>query len=1257
MKRALLLFGSLLLFCLFCATAVCQDTASIVGTVTDSSGAVIPNAKVTVSNPDKGFTRDLVSNSAGGYSISAVPIGSYTITAEAQGFEKLVRTGITLQVGQIQRVDLQLTVGQVTQEVSVTGNVVQVQTETAAISDVVTGNQISKLELNGRNWVSLALLVPGAVPANGLNTSTVGVAGNNNISFNGSRTQYNNWEIDGGNNTDEGSASTFNTYPNLDSIAEFRISMSNYGADLGKHAGATIELATKSGTKDFHGTASEYNRNSDYAANDFFNNRSNTAIPFLNQNEYGYTVGGPVYIPGHYNKDKSKTFFYWSEDWRSIRTANSVSSGVATQAMRQGDMSQCDPNSAAHTTYFNCASAVPTLKSTTLTDSKGNPIVYGPFDTIAQLDTFLESPAAATVPGGVQSAGALAQALTNGQDIINAEMPLPNQNAVTNPDGWYTASSSATNWRQEQIRVDQNISDKTQVFVRYTQDAWNTVSVPALWNWASYDTIKTPFQGPGKSAVLHITHSFTPSLMNEFIASYTTDHIVLTNLAADSVAGSINRPSGFVQPHMFGANDSNPLLPTAGTCINDPFCWYEDAGNRPWKNSNPIVVWKDNVSWIHGSHTTKMGFYLENYRKNEQFGTDTQGIDYFAGGSLTTGSGLMDMYSGRFQYYQEGSQAVAGVPVGGYPKGHWQSTDLEPYIQDDWKVNKNLTLNLGLRWYDYTRVHDVSRPTIDSGFIPTQYSLASAALLDNNGNIIPGTGDFWTNYGNGLVECGHGGIPNGCQKANTLLNFAPRFGFAWDPWGTGKTVIRGGYGMYFESGNGNESESEGGEGNPPSALGLTAYNVNGYAAIPQVVAGSTSVSYPTAGYTNWPYSQNWPYEEQFSLGVQRQLTNNDLITVSYVGNVGVDLARAVATNQVPDGLTTVAEPTSTGLAGYHNSDKSGLVKAGLLSTPSCDAAGNCNVQALLINQYQPSVFFVPYRDYSGITTKENSGHSTYHSLQVNYRHAFSHGLTFQTAYTWEHAIDNSTSTYEQNFQIDDTKLSRWKATSDNNRAQVLTLNYIYDLPFFKSSANHFAKGVLGGWSFSGISTFFTGTPIDFECAPPSGLSTGIGGTAKCNPTGPIKIQKGTFNDRSYGPTATWYNPANETLLNADQLLANGEPGMFGWEGRNQLTGPGRNNSDLALIKGFSLPWFNGEHSNLEFRVEAFNAFNHVSWAGVNTGCANNNNVDGTLAFGRSCGPFTQTDSKGNVTYYNYGTGEVNSDWGPRVVQLGLKFTF
>ncbi|HEV2348922.1 MAG TPA: carboxypeptidase-like regulatory domain-containing protein [Terriglobia bacterium] len=1201
MKKVVLLFAATCL--LFSVPAWCQDTANIVGTVSDSTGAVIPNAKVTISNPDKAFTRDLVSNSAGYFEVSAVPIGNYVVTAEATGFQKLVRSGITLNVGQTQRIDMQLTVGQVTEQVNVTGNVTQVQTENATVSGVITSTQIQNLSLNGRNWVSLALLVPGASPDNGLNTTDVGVAGNNSISFNGNRLQYSNWEIDGGNNTDEGSASTFNTYPSIDTIAEFRISTSNYGAEMGKHAGANIELATKSGTRTFHGDAYEYVRNDALDANPFFTNRSclgckNAPKAPYKWNDYGYTFGGPFYIPGHYNTDKSKTFFFWSEEWKVLRKSTSVSSDVPTPAERGGDFSQCDKASPNYNSVVANGCTLPTLGGVN-------------YDTVQAMPGFN------------------AQAFTNAQDLLNGLVPLPNNGSLVN---YFANASAPTNWRQEQIRIDQNISDKTQVFFRYTQDTWNTVSVPSLWQWASFDTIKTQFGGPGESAVFHITHTFKPTLMNEFVAAYTTDHILLYPQAGvSSVAGSINRPSNFAVSHLFSANNSNPLLPALEMCGGTEFCFNEDAGNTPWFNSNPIVTWKDNLSWVHGNHTTKTGFYLENYRKNEQFGSDTQGdLQFGGGGNITTKNALADAMLGRVQYYSEGTQAVNGVPVGGYPKGHWQSTDLEPYIQDDWKIKPNLTLNLGVRYYIYSRIHDVSRPTIDSGFLPNQYNAANEAQLNISGALIPGSGAIWTNYGNGLVECGANGIPKGCQLANTWGNIAPRFGFAWDPFGKGTTSIRGGYGIYYESGNGNEAQTEGGEGNPPSVLAPQAFNILGYSNI--VANGPLG---PT-GYTSFPYSQAWPSVQQYNLTFEHQFGNN-LVSVAYVGNVGRHLARAVNLNAIHPGATTMNVPAYVGVGktGGNSGSNGGPNDTG---TQICDMAGNCNVQQAQIFQEIPSIFFVPYSGYSGIQYKQNTAVSDYNALQTTLRHT-SHGLTMQAAYTWSHTIDDSSSTYEQNFTaVSDYQQSRFKGTSDLNRTNILELSYIYAIPFFKNSTNSFARQALGGWQITGTGSFFSGQPVTFECGV-NGYSTGVGGSAMCNTVGKVQIQKGTFNDATYGPTPTWWNPATVTQPLFSQLAANGEPGMFGYMGRNVLTGPGRNNWDMAMEKNFSLPWFSGEHSTVQFRLETFNTFNHTQWNGFNYGCSGSN------GFGESCADNTNSP------------GEVNSTWDPRILQIALKFIF
>lgn len=1199
MKKAAWVFAIIVsMACLGAPSGWAQDTASIVGTVTDSTGAVIPGAKVTVSNPDKGFRRELVADSAGVYTAAKIPIGNYIVTAQATGFQRLARSGITLTVGQTQRIDLKLTVGQVTQEVTVTGDVPHVDTETPTISDVVTGKQITSLDLNGRNFTTLYELVPGAVVDNSYDPTQIGITGSAAISFNGNRMEYNNIEIDGSMDSDEGSGGTsVNTYPSVDSIAEFRVSTSNYGADQGRHAGAQIEVATKSGTRDFHGEGYEFLRNDRLDANDWFVNQQiappggNAPKTPLKWNDFGYNIGGPVYIPGHYNTDKSKTFFFFSQEWRRYRQGTVISAGVPSQRMRNGDFSECDSASPNYNAVVASGCVLPTNPATGLTFAN---------------DTVPIDP--------------------NAQSILNSLVPLPN-NGV---DGYVNAPSLPTNWREEQVRVDQNVSDKTQVFVRYTQDTWNTVASPALWTSSVYDTIQTPFTGPAKSAVLHITHNFKPNLMNEFIMGYTEDWIYLYNkVGASSPNHSINKPSTWTGTNLFAANANNPLLPAVSVSGGLPFSFTEDANNHPWFNSNPIITWKDNVIYTAGKHTLKTGFFLMKYRKNEQFGFDTQGFLSFNNSNpITTGNALADMYLGRIAQYQEGTQTVNDVAVGGYPKGHWRSTDFEPYLQDDWKISPKLTLNLGVRYYLFVPVHDVSRPqTVDSGFLPNLYNPAAQAQLDASGNIIPGTGFDYTAFGNGLVECGHNGIARGCRQPN-YATLAPRFGFAYDPTGTGKTSIRGGYGIYYESGNGNESNTEGGEGNPPVSLSPSGFNIIGYGSIIPGALGPT-------GYIAIPYSEPWGSVQQFNLSVEHEFSGNNLLSLSYVGTLGRHLGTQRNLNQVPVGVGTLNAP---GLAG---------------ANPDCDAAGNCNVQSVLINSEANPVFFAPYRGYTNINVKQNTAVSDYSALQANFRHAFGHGLTLQAAYTWEHNIDDSTTTYFSTSVDDNNNLSRWRGTSALNRTHVLVVNYVYDLPFLKSSSNSFLKGALGGWQVSGITSFFSGEPVDFNCGsvtnPSTGNSygTGIGGSVRCNTVGPLKIQKGVTQDPQFGPVPTWFNPNVLTEPNFAQLAANNEPGMFGYLGRNVLTGPGRNNWDMALLKNFSLPWFKGEHSTLQFRWETFNTFNHPQWKSINDGCNGSPNNDGSVAFGRPCGGQT----------YNLGNGEVSGAWAPRIMQFALKLVF
>jgi hypothetical protein len=690
----------------------------------------------------------------------------------------------------------------------------------------------------------------------------------------------------------------------------------------------------------------------------------------------------------------------------------------------------------------------------------------------------------------------------------SAFVPLPN-NGVT---GYLSAPSLPTDWRQEQIRVDQNISQKTRVFVRYTQDALSQSQTPG-WNFNTVDSVETQFTTPGKSAVLNFAHTFRPDLMNEFVVAYTVNHVTwLSAPGPGSPAGSLDKPATWTAANLFTPNKSNPLLPSIYVTGGTPFSVVGNAGVVPWYNSGPTITGKDNLVYTRGQHALKFGVFFEDYRKNEQFGVETQGnMGFFPGTPISTGNALADMDLGLIGSYQEGTRAVNGQPVGGYLKGHWQMTDFEPYVQDDWKVTRKLTLNLGLRYYLFSRIHDVSNPTVDSNFFPNLYDPAKQAQLDANGNLIPGSGQTYETYGNGLLACGTGGVPQGCSLP-FYSTLAPRFGFAYDPWGTGKTVIRGGYGIYYEMGNGNESNTQGIEGNPPASLAPTANNVAGYQ---NITPGALAPVYMGA----LPYQEPWGSVQQFSLGIQHEFPGNNLLGVSYVGALGRHLGRSRALDQVPIGVGIMNVPALAGMV------------------PGCDAAGNCNVQEVLIHNEKPNTFFLPYRGYTDIWMKENTAVSSYNALQASFRHPFGRGLSFQASYTWSHVIDDASSPFFRSF-VDDSNLGRWRATSDLNRAQMLVMNYVYALPFFKTSPNRLARNALGGWQISGITSFSTGTPIDVGCGI-VGFGNGIGTSVRCNSIAPVKVNKGVDNDPQFGPTPTWFDGNTFAEPLEPQLRADG----------------------------------------------------------------------------------------------------------------------
>ncbi|MFL6354447.1 MAG: carboxypeptidase regulatory-like domain-containing protein [Bryobacteraceae bacterium] len=1136
---------------------------SIAGSVTDSSGGAVPNATIEVSSVGQGFTRTTTSRGGGDYLVPGLPPGTYNITVTANGFQKYQVSGLVLRVAEKARADATLNVGAVSTEVTVAGtNAAPVETESSELSGVVTTKQINQTVLNGRNFTQLVTLVPGVSNQTGQDEGQVGINGNVAYSINGGRTEYNNWELDGGDNMDNGSNSTLNVYPNVDAIAEFRVLTSNYGAQYGRNGSGTIETVTKSGTRDFHGDLFEFLRNEDFNARNFFQETR----PSYKKHDYGYTIGGPVFIPKLYNTSKQKTFFFFSEEWRRDRVpGDTFHRQVPSNAQRSGNFSElCPaPGSAVDTTAFP--------------DCPVNPVTgaYFPGNQVP-VDPNAQILLGTTIPAATAGSGA--------QSFFNAAPVLP------------------TNFREELVRVDQNFSDKVRFFYRFTHDSWNTIVPRPLWgNESDFPTVQTNFVGPGVSMVANLAVSASPTLLNETVFSYTTDHILLTAI------GNASRPANFTATGLFN-NGFGGLLPEVTLANGAPYGGGFTAGTGyfPWNNANPTFTYKDQVTKIAGPHNLYFGAYFVAGQKNEQNSPSLQGVLTFSNSSgVSTGNAFADFLTGRIASFQQNNNKI---------KYYNRYKILEPYFQDDWHVSKRLTLNLGLRLSLFGTYREKYKQAYN--WEPGAYDPAQAPLIDATGDItgqagalVPGIGNPFT----GIVQCGAPGVPRGCL-AGHLFNPAPRVGFAFDPVGDGKTAIRGGYGIFFEHTNGNEGNTESLEGSPPLSLSSTQYNIVGYTNI-----GGGGLLFPL-GPNSIPTKAIWPYMQQWHFDVQRDLGQQTVLTVSYVGSKGTHLTDQRDINQIFP-TPASANPFRPGQPITQGNCDSFTVNGAPVTG---QAAANLNVAC----GADPNVYR-PFPGFGSITGLEDQANSSYNAFQVSGRHYIGH-VSMSVAYTWSHSIDDSSDRYDGSF-VNSYNLGQSRASSNFDQRHLLTFNYVYDLPFFTHKG--FLHTVLGGWQTSGLVTFQTGTPfsvVNGVFGDNAGVGNGIG--------------TGSYVDVIGNPNAT--PPVREVPDIVGPLLYN--PGAFaqptgltfGNAGRNIMRNPTRTNWDVGLFKRFPIK---SETRAIEFRAEAFNVLNHTQWNGIdnNASCyAGPNNSAGDP----SC--------LGGSTFL-HPTAAHN----PRIMQLGMKFLF
>ena len=1132
---------------LLLAPALRAQEAALNGTVRDQSGAVVPNAQITLTNTATQRALQTVSNSDGAYRFASVGIGDYTLTASAPSFQKYVKTGINVTVAQTLSENITLQIGTQSQTVSVEANALQVQSVTSEVSTLISAQQITKLATNGRNVVQLAALglgVSNNLPSfGGIDALTSA----NGISFNGTRTTHNVYLLDGAEQNDRGCGGCFMNLPSQDAIAEFRTLDSNYTPDFGIGSGGTIIMVLKSGTRKFHGELYEFNRNTVFNANDYFTKRAGQERPEFKLNEFGGNIGGPLFIPHVYNSSRNRTFFFWNEEWRRLIQGSSPS--VQNTIM---------------------ASNFPTA---------GQPLAY-------TIPTGGAVPIVPVTTDPAKLAAYAASGLTAGQPFPNNTIPAavmdPNAvlevNAGTFPkpnsgDSQYVSSIPAPeNVREDAVRIDHSISSKYQLMGHYLHDAMAKTFFPPLWGDSSYPTVGTAMTNPSYTAVIKLTQIYTPSLLNETSFDYSGNKITLN---------PVNGPGGgtFVQPSGWSANSFFPLanndlsrmpeIQLQGTPLN--VTW--SPSYFPWKNGYEGFEYRDDLSWTKGRHQFKFGVsWLHDY-KNQQLQANTQGTAVFNSNAFS-GDSYVNFLLGDASSFTQ-LQYLAGK--------HWVNNNYGFYANDDWHATQQLTLNLGIRFDGLP--HAFERYNKFANFVTGLYDPTLPYPLNPDGTLnpsslttSPATGNQLF-YLNGIREANLNGFPRGVVK-NTYDTWQPRVGFAYNVFPDGRTVFRGGFGMFFERVQGNDVYNA--ALNPPFAYQPSATNV--YFSNPNTSAltgQTTSQTFPSV-LTNIKYNYPPPGTVNYSLGIQQEFAPSVIFQFQYVGSYGWDQNDDRAVNTLP--LTDSNNPANP----YDN--REGVANGTL----------NANLYRI-------------FPGFSGVTQEENETNFNYNSLQAGLRMQNKHGLSTTVAYTWSHNISEVSNDLNSLSNPFDARYDRGSDTGFDRR-NILNVSFVYALPFFAHSSTYAERAFLGGWEISGITTAESGLPLSIAQTGKDLL--GLGGGTRNRPnlisrvTYPKSVNKWFSTESFADPIAPWNGGPN-----------NG----FGNAGKDAVVGPGLFNWNLSVFK--TIPLASEGGPRIELRLETFNTFNHTSFQNVDTG-----SHDGNF-------------------------GQVTSDYGPRIVQLGGKFEF
>ena len=1238
-----------------------EVSGSISGTVLDASGASVSGAVVTLTNTDRAFVeRTLKTDKAGFYTARSLPLGNYSVTIAMKGFKTASVTGLVLHANDALKVDQKLEVGAQTETINVVANQVTLNLENGMSEGLVTGTQVRELVLNNRNYEQLLTLQPGVSYGSATNDQLYigaslpsGTSAQVAYSVNGARPTANNWTIDGADNVDRGANLTLLAYPSVDAIAEFKTLRGTYEAEFGRGASGQINVITRSGTNDYHGGAYEFFRNDVFNANNYFNKLTPpfTPTPRLRYNDFGFTFGGPVRIPHFYN-GKDKTFFFYSQEFRRVVQYASATALVPTADERNGIFTNSYLANGNGATYTGATGAVAVCQAST----SGSCTAY---TTNLQANNANVSPTA----------------LAYIKDVYS-KVPLPpsqaDLNAKLDPHTLTNNIRNIFNDNQEFVRIDHALGTKVNMFYRYLHDDLPSVEGGGLFIGGGMPGVSTTStKAPGTQHMGHMTITARPTLLIDMGYAYSSGAVVSTPIGYVSAANSTDVAPALPFPTSLGVIPSLSFGNVAGISSKGIYNDY---------NSNHNGF--GDITKIKGQHTLKFGLTYNHYQKREnavptgsspgnQGGFSFTNAALPSSGTLTAlGAAAPSAFDSQFANFLIGNANAGYAQASLSPTANINENLIEVYGQDDYRVSRRLTVNLGVRYSYFGQPYDNNQQL--SNFDPATFNPYTAETIASNGNLCtmagqttsvttftatgvvttytltncpnvnglnpyqpntaadpvdgiilgsPGYIAQVTNSGNDNYPFTEPVVPSGVHRPSlsehgspygqqvghaSKHDWAPRFGFAYDVFGDGTTALRGGYGIAYDQSPVSIYEAEV-FNNPP----FVASNTYPTALLDNPAGGTAANNLAPPALSGTPVIYKTPYTQQYSLDVQRQITSRMTLDVGYFGEHGTHLQGVVDINEVRPGAFT------------HTT-------IGFRQQPGCSAFTSQSCEGPL-NQIRP------YPGYTAINDVQTIFNSNYNSLQTKFTKRFSGKSLIDVNYTYSRGLTNAQSDYSSAPQ-NSYNLAAEYGPSVYNRSNVLTIDGVWEVPWMRDQKGLVGR-VVGGWEMSGIYAIDSGLPLTvfmssggtinyagltstYNGQTNGGLASDAAGLGILGPSAASLRPNVVLNPNSgYGQVNlhTRTNWFNQTAFVAPSPSSY----QVGNERRGIINGPGFNKFDVGIFRNFKV--YRG--SVFQLRGEGFNVLNHTNWGSVGT---------------------TATSS-------NF--GQVTATRDPRILQVGGKFNF